>query len=262
LKIIIFTNNSIRHKFVANSLAKVSDESLIISECNPNELNSLDSESPTLIDEHFKLRYETEQKFFSNNDYFEAKTLPIMYKEASLPYTFEVIKKFNPDMMFVFGASILKGPILSLLPQGRFINLHLGLSPYYRGSGTNFWPFVNKELEYVGSTILHLDEGIDTGDIICHVRPSIEYTDNVHSIGCKVIQESVKKLIDVMDFVDSGGTLNRIKQWEITNPKYYKKRDFNEEILKTYYANLNNGLIEHHIQNNKKPPKLIKNIHG
>ena len=65
-----------------------------------------------------------------------------------------------------------------------------------------------------------------------------------------------------MDFVDSGGTLNRIKQWEITNPKYYKKRDFNEEILKTYYANLNNGLIEHHIQNNKKPPKLIKNIHG
>ena len=185
-----------------------------------------------------------------------------MYKEASLPYTFEVIKKFNPDMMFVLGASILKGPILSLLPQGRFINLHLGLSPYYRGSGTNFWPFVNKELEYVGSTILHLDEGIDTGDIICHVRPSIEYTDNVHSIGCKVIQESVKKLIDVMDFVDSGGTLNRIKQWEITNPKYYKKRDFNEEILKTYYANLNNGLIEHHIQNNKKPPKLIKNIHG
>ena len=102
MKIIIFTNNSIRHKFVANSLAKVSDESLIISECNPNELNSLDSESPTLIDEHFKLRYETEQKFFSNNDYFEAKTLPIMYKEASLPYTFEVIKKFNPDVIIAF----------------------------------------------------------------------------------------------------------------------------------------------------------------
>ena len=262
MKIVVFTNNSIRHKFVANSLGNVSDDALIISECNPNELSSFNSESSTIIDEHFKLRYETEQKFFSNNDYFEAKTLPIMYKEASLPYTFEVIKKFNPDMMFVFGASILKGHILSLLPQGRFINLHLGLSPYYRGSGTNFWPFVNKELEYVGSTILHLDEGIDTGDIICHVRPSIEYTDNVHSIGCKVIQESVKKLIEVMDFVDSGGTLNRIKQWEITNPKYYKKRDFNEEILKTYYANLNNGLIEHHIQNNKKPPKLIKNIHG
>lgn len=254
MKIVVFTNNSIRHKFVANSLTKKSDDALIISECNPNELVSLGSEFSTTIADHFKLRYETEQKFFSNNDYFEAKILPIMYKEASLHYTFEMIKKFNPDMMFVFGASILKGPIMSLLQQGRFINLHLGLSPYYRGSGTNLWPFVNKELEYVGSTILHLDEGIDTGDIICHIRPSIESGDNVHTIGCKVIKESVKKLIEIIEFVDSGGILNRVKQWEIPNPRYYQKRDFNEEILQTYYENLQNGLIEDYIQK----PKEIK----
>ena len=45
------------------------------------------------------------------------------------------------------------------------------------------------------------------------------------------------------------------------NPKYYKKRDFNEEVLKKYHTNLKNGLIEHYIQNKKNPPKLIKNTH-
>ena len=38
------------------------------------------------------------------------------------------------------------------------LNIHLGLSPYYRGAGTNFWPLVNGEPEYCGATIHFLDE--------------------------------------------------------------------------------------------------------
>ena len=262
MKIVVLTSDSLRHKFLANTLSSYCDDALIISECKPQTSSFDDSKNYTKIENHFLLRDKTEKSFFPNDNYFIPKTLPILYKEVNSPYVYKVIKNFKPDILIIFGSSIIKEPLISLLPTGHIINLHLGISPYYRGSGTNFWPFVNKELEYVGSTILHLDEGIDTGDIICHVRPLIEHADNVHSIGCKVIQESVKKLIEIMDFVDSGGTLNRVKQWEIPNPKYYRRRDFNEEILKTYYANLNNGLIEHHIQNTKNPLKLIKNIHG
>ena len=44
-----------------------------------------------------------------------------------------------------------KGKILKEF-RSKIINAHLGLSPYYRGSGTNIFPFVNKEIEYVGVT--------------------------------------------------------------------------------------------------------------
>ena len=166
MKIVILTSNSLRHKFLANTLSSYCDDALIISECKPQNLSFNDSKELTEIENHFLLRDETEKSFFPNDNYFIPKTLPILYKEVNSEYIYEIIKSFKPDAMFVFGSSIIREPLISLLPPGHIINLHLGLSPYYRGSGTNFWPFVNSELEYLGSTILHLDAGIDTGDIL------------------------------------------------------------------------------------------------
>lgn len=256
MKIVILTSNGLRHKFLANSLSSKVDDALVVSECKQNDSISTCSEAQSAINEHFKLRNETEKIFFPNNDFFTAKTMPILYKELNLDYVYQVIKKFQPDLMFIFGSYIVREPLLSLLPFGHTINLHLGLSPYYRGSGTNFWPFVNNELEYVGSTILHLDSGIDTGDIICHTRPKIELGDNVHTLGCKVIQSSVDSLIQIIDKVKKGKELNRVKQWSV-DEKYYKTIDFNEEILSKYKNNLKNGLVENYLSSPKKIIKLV-----
>ncbi len=250
MRIVIFTSNALRHKFVANRLSEHADDALVISECRPSDA------SPA--DDHFLLRYETEKKFFRGNDFFTAKkVLPLIYGEANLEYTFDTVKSFKPDAMFVFGACIIKEPLLSLLPSGVFINLHLGLSPYYRGAGTNFWPFINKELEYIGSTILHIDAGIDTGDIIAHVRPNIEMGDNVHTVGSKVILESASTLIKIMNILKTGKKLNRVKQWKVPSKRYYKVSDFNEKVLTKYKNNLENGLIEKYLNSPKKKLKLI-----
>lgn len=257
MKIVIFTSNGIRHKFVANALTKIVEDALVVSESIPNDtFNSSLSNSMTAIEEHFLQRYNTEQKFFADNNFFTAKTLPILPKEVNLNYVYKVIKKFNPDLMIVFGASIIKEPLLNLKPN-RFINLHLGLSPYYRGSGTNFWPFVNKELEFVGSTILHLDPGIDTGDIITHVLPNFELDDDAHTIGCKVIQESVLTLKKIIGLVRNNVELKRVKQWKVHEEKYYKMKDFNESILEIYKKNLSEGLIKNHLSNPKRLSKMI-----
>jgi len=257
MKIAIFTSNSLRHKFVANSLTNIVDDALVVSECKQQDFTVDAEKEPSTINEHFKLRNETEKKFFEGNDFFIGKTLPIIYKKVNEPSTFSAVKKFQPDLMFVFGSYIIKEPLLSFLKPGNFINLHLGLSPYYRGSGTNFWPFANNELEYVGSTILHLDAGIDTGDIICHVRPEIELGDNVHTVGCKVIRESVKELIKIISLIKNGKKLPRTKQWKEPNEKYYKNNDFNVQTLSVYKKNLENGIIEKFLKKPKNNLKII-----
>jgi phosphoribosylglycinamide formyltransferase 1 len=252
MKLVIFTSNGIRHKFLANSLVKNVEDAIIVSECNTNDMNDQKKELDDIsIKEHFKLRGETEKKFFPNNNYFSGKVIPLIYREANLHYIYEIIKEFNPDLMIVFGSSIIKEPLLSLKPN-KFINLHLGISPYYKGSGTNFWPFVNQELEYVGSTILHLDPGIDTGDIITHVRPKIEIDDNVHTVGCKVIKESVSVIIQIIEKIRNGENLKRVKQWEEENEKYYKNKDFNKDILLEYMQNLENGLVKRYLKSDKE----------
>ena len=163
--------------------------------------------------------------------------------------------------MIVFGSSIIRESILSLSKKNRFINLHLGLSPYYKGNGTNFWPFINDELEFLGSTILHLDSGIDTGDIITHVRPQIEENDNVHSLGCKIIDDSVKAIIKILERIKNNQDINRIPQWTIKNERVYKLKDFNEEILKKYFEKIDNGIINEYSKKKKKEFKIIDTIH-
>ncbi len=256
MRIVILTSNGLRHKFLANSLSSHVDEALIISECKPNNSLHDNSKDLTDIENHFILRDETEQTFFPNNDFFVSKTLPIMYKEVNLDYVYQVIKNFKPDLIIVFGSYIIRDPLLSLLPPGNIINLHLGLSPYYRGSGTNFWPFVNNELEYLGSTILHLDSGIDTGDIICHVQPTISIDDNVHTIGCKIIQASVVSLIKILNLLKEGKKLNRIKQWDVEE-RYYKTKDFDSDALLAYTTNIKNNMMSNYIMQDKKIIKLI-----
>lgn len=259
MKIVVFTSNAIRHKFVANNLANNTDDILVISECNQNDASQIESnkEEKDPIQGHFEERYQTEARFFHGHDYFRCKALPVLYKEVNLNYVYNVVCNFEPDAIVVYGSWIIKEPLLSILPTGKIINIHLGLSPYYRGSGTNFWPFVNDELEYVGATMIHLDAGIDTGDIITHVRPVIEIDDNVHTIGCKVIKLSVEVVIEILSEMDKGKTLNRVKQWKVENSHFYKKNDFNIDILLKYKKLMDEGLIENYLKRSLKKVKLV-----
>ena len=258
MKTIIFTSNSIRHKFFANSISKLVDDSLVICETKKNDGKKIEDQNNfSEIDKHFLKRFETEKEQFKGNDFFISKTVPLEYKEVNLKYVSKIVKEISPDLMLVFGSSIIDDELISLGKKNRFLNLHLGLSPYYRGSGTNFWPFINNELEYVGSTILHLDQGIDTGDIIAHVRPNFEEDDDVHTIGCKVIHESVKAFEKIFEIISNENELKRIKQWDPPIKRYYKNSDFTESSLKEYKNNLENGMIKKYQESKQNEIKLI-----
>ena len=261
MKIILFTSNAIRHRFVANTLAEAADDTLVVCECKPSDAAPGDARLLSRIEAHFRARFETEQRFFSGHHAFAPKTLPLIRGEANTPYACDVVRAFAPDMMFAFGSSILKEPLLSLLPPGRFVNLHLGLSPYYRGSGTNFWPFVNEELDYLGATLLHIDAGVDTGDIAAHLRPTVEPDDDVHSVGCRIIRDGAAAMVRSMALVRAGRALPRVEQWEVRNARYYRKRDFDEDVLRRYLQNLENGLVQRYLAGPKKRLRLVELAH-
>lgn len=261
MRLAIFTSNQIRHIHFANELSNQVDECLVVSECVKNDNMISDKgqiEALTEIEKHFLERNQVESEFFSDRIFSKgANILPLLRKEANLLHVYDIVKGFMPDLMLCFGASIIREPLLTLLPPGNFVNLHLGISPFYRGAGTNFWPFVNNELEYVGATLLHIDAGIDTGDIIAHVRPEYVKGDTVHTVGCKVIRESIVALNKIINLKSQGKALNRVKQWEFKDKRYYKSSDFNENILMEYKENIQNGIVDAYISAPKKEIKLI-----
>ena len=41
--------------------------------------------------------------------------------------------------------------------SNKFLNIHLGLSPYFKGVGSNFWAYIQNKPELIGSTIMMID---------------------------------------------------------------------------------------------------------
>ena len=77
------------------------------------------------------------------------------------------------DMYIVFGSSFIKGELANFLIKKKAINIHMGVSPYYRGTDCNFWALYDNNPHLVGATIHFLSKGLDNGPILYHAMSKI-----------------------------------------------------------------------------------------
>ena len=93
----------------------------------------------------------------------------------------EKLKMINPDFLIVvaFG-QILKKKVLDI-PKIDALNVHASLLPKYRGAAPINWAILNGE-EETGVTIMKIDEGLDTGDIISSVSTPIDDADDAITV--------------------------------------------------------------------------------
>lgn len=118
------------------------------------------------------------------------------------------------------------------------------MSPYYGGSGTNFWPMVNNEFQCVGTTFMHIDRGIDTGEIINQIRAEIHLGDTPHQIGNRLIKDSFLVLEKLLRNFD---TLRKVPTgfFPSTEGRLYKNMDFSDTAVKQLYQNFyDNGVVK------------------
>jgi len=250
--IILITADETRHRFFKNKINQFDKFKLrlCIYEDNKKRHSSIvmrDKTYPRKISKHFEERKNSEKKFLKYIKSKKIKEIKIARGELNANKELEkLIIAIKPDFIISYGCSIIRSILIKKFNK-RFINLHLGLSPYYKGNGTNFWPIANNEFQFLGATFMLIDEGIDSGPILHQFRPSINLKDNIHSIGCRIIFQSVielEKLLLNFDKVQSN------KQKQIKNPKIYKKKDFTLASLKKATQNLKK--IKNYLTNKKK----------
>ena len=73
--------------------------------------------------------------FMHNN----IKTLSIKLGDLNMLDRPTLSDALQSDVYVVFGASYIRDWLIDFLVEHRAINIHMGLSPYYRGSSCNFW---------------------------------------------------------------------------------------------------------------------------
>lgn len=87
------------------------------------------------------------------------------------------LREIDPVVVVVNGTRIIGRKTLDAV-SARFINMHAGITPLYRGVHGGYWALAEGRPELVGTTIHFVDEGIDTGTIIRQATFSVSREDS------------------------------------------------------------------------------------
>jgi len=130
-------------------------------------------------------------------------------------------------MIIVFGASILSDQLLSI-PKKFSLNLHTGLTQYYRGVDSHFWPIFDNRPECIGVTIHSIDSSIDGGNILIQKRFQLNPDDSLHQIFFKSVVKGFQAFEEGLRSFLKGDRHFEPQQ----NPgKLFCVKDFSEEYL-------------------------------
>lgn len=253
MKLGVLTSIETRHRYFANRLCAAFDVVAVGYEqvdYSPAcvDTGDLSARDAAIVENHFAERGRQEEKFFGSQSAPVACRMVHEIEPGTLntEETLQFLLSAGVDALAVFGTNLVKALLLDRW-AGRMLNLHLGLSPYYRGTGTNFYPLLNEEPEYVGATIHLLDAGIDSGPIVGHARPVIEATDQPHTIGCKAIAAGVERMIRALRVLEAG-SLTSIPQWTPPSARLYLRKDYHPRQVVALYEKMQDGLIRRYVK--------------
>lgn len=114
-----------------------------------------------------------------------------------------ILRNFEADIFIVaaFG-QILSEEILKM-PRFGCINIHASLLPKYRGAGPIQRVILEGEKE-TGITIMQMDKGIDTGDILLQSSFPIDPKETGDSLHDKLAEEGARLIVEALEKIEAG----------------------------------------------------------
>tara|TARA_A100001388_G_C28749998_1_gene491614 strand:+ start:700 stop:1512 length:813 start_codon:yes stop_codon:yes gene_type:complete len=265
MKILLISGNHSRHLYVHKKILQLGMECAAIvmerEEVNPvlNEESGFLSHDIKNYNLHFKSRFEIEKSKFGNLEYekiFRDIDYIFCNKHTLNNYVSEeFIKKFNPDICIIFGSGIIRENLINVLPYDT-INFHLGLSPFYKGSATLFWPFYNLEPQFSGVTIHKVIKKVDAGGILHQSTPKLNHLDGIHDVAANAVVEASDDLVKI---VKSKTDKDWTYREQRTNGRLYLTKDFHPSHLRIIYDLYDNKIVNEYLNNKLKSnrPNLI-----
>lgn len=268
-KVIFMCGSHMRHLYIAEKFLKEGRlAGLVIEEREeflpqpPENLVQRDKDNFIL---HFAKRDEAEREFFGN---VERETLlasvPVLHttmEELNSQKTIEFIKSVDADMLLTYGVHMVSDEVISCY-EGKAFNIHGGLSPWYRGNTTLFWPFYFLKPNYAGMTIHRLTQKLDGGDILHHSVPTLEYNDTMHVVACKAVKKVAEDICKILDCRDNGAAFHCSQQKN--SGKLFLGKDWTPQTLRVIYELFDDKIVDMYLNGEleRDEPKLVNFFEG
>jgi len=264
MKLILITGDHIRHYYVASQLNKIFSQIIWIKEKrelqNPKINKKINKKFQELLKIHFNKRIEAEKKFFGNKNKFKynniIKNISINRKNFNKNIKL-LLKNESAEVLITYGCGKISNEILKNKKIKNFLNIHGGLSPWFKGSITNFWPSYLLRPQYTGMTLHILTPRIDAGDILLQSSSKLYKNDGIHDLSCRVIKNFCNLLKKKLKRTNFKLRVKGVKQ--SFQGKIWTKSDWSYANLELIYNKFNDKINYFCLKNklNKFKPKLI-----
>ena len=232
MSVTVFTRDSARHTALVNKLATVTNSVYAVVESSPPSVTA-PPKSPVMT-EYFSRVRQAEDHIFGTGTTLDprVKTQSIVAGQLNQLTQQQLGTALESDLVVVFGSSYIKGWLADALIAKNAVNLHMGISPQYRGSACNFWALFDNNPQFVGATIHRLAKSLDSGSVIQHVRP--KFTDqNLFHFSMQAVAACHDALAALI--------LNNKLQTVVPEPqdpkleiRYSKNADFTDEVAASF----------------------------
>ncbi len=263
MRVLLICGDHPRHRFIANLLIENNLlTSLIIEEREsfiPTISPDYSKKIADLHDLHFKKREEAEIEIFGNIMFEFKNILKIKSNEINSSVCHDFVNQQKPDVVITCGCGILTSQTLNIFPKETW-NIHGGLSPWFKGAITHFWPSYFLKPQFTGVTIHYITTKIDAGNII-HQTPAVLIKDDgLHKLSSRSLKLGFLSIVDLLKKYKVNGTINSVEQKG--TGKLWLKKDWKPEHLILIYEKFNDRIVNMYLSKtiSQEKPKIYNNF--
>lgn len=249
--VMILCGRSPRHLYVANRLCESARPVAIVQETGMQwsakkivrtlRRGGLWRKVSRLLRDRRRFRGDAEARFFFGTQPARLVRGELLLEVSNInhPDVVALEGRLQPDVIAVFGTSLIHGPLLSSGRLGIF-NLHGGLSPKYRGADCTFWALFNGEPDQVGCTLHRIDNGIDTGTLIAHICPEVGEGDSELTLFWRAVRDSAEVYAEMLERLARG---ERVGEPQREWGRLYQVKDRTWRAERQLAARMRDGLL-------------------
>ena len=265
MKVILITGNHPRHYYFVNRLLHTSfDISWIIEKRKDKFIPKIEKKYnqniQKLFVKHFEKRRNAEKNFFKikNNNFIKNANILENVKRADFKNDNleKIISKHKFDLLISYGCGLINNNCLKKIKLYSW-NVHGGLSPWFRGSATLFWPTYLLKPEYTGMTFHEITNEVDSGNIVYQNCAKIRAEDGIHENACRVIKDFSDRLPFLLEKKLKLSTkIKSLPQW--STGKIWTKKNWTPLTLKVIYDLFDDKVNKYCLKNRKIiKPKIL-----
>jgi folate-dependent phosphoribosylglycinamide formyltransferase PurN len=262
MNIVFLTGSHPRHAYMARAIASTGALAGLVVEQRENFMPAtpvdLPSDTSSFFQHHLAGRNKAELQHFGSVRWPDVPRLDVSISTLNSESTVDFVNALQPTLFLSYGIHKLTPKSLESIACGLKWNIHGGLSPWYRGVITHFWPSYLLEPQMTGMTVHELTQDIDGGDLIHQSIAPLVRGDGIHDLACRAVMSLGQEMPTLVNVITDGHLKSPVKQ--STTGRIWRSKDWQPAHLHLVYEQHGNRMVDKYLDGafEGNLPKLVR----